>query len=646
MAIVEILENLGDGKYMAQVMCHREWVGPLMEAAQQRVVFYNEAMAGLEEKILTTADETAAASRELDKLIRECAGQPASNAQRRAVLEAQMQVQRCRNTEAAIRAQYARAEMCLLANQQHIRDLQELKNRVDNDIRELWCVDLSENLTGSLPAMEINGEPEHMVLGAQSLEIASAPSAARPHGRLKPISTMTAAQAVFSWAIMPGWQKWKPTYRTATISSINIAANTASLTLDESRSYIKNLEINQADTLADVPVDYMDCHAAAFEEGDHVVVMFSDQEFRHPRIIGFVERPKGCGFVWSLVHSHKQKEGLYPQWPEALHAVGIFCFSSNMQKIIGRRTHSKLAVMKSIPGPRSGRVYDVYPEYAAHTPLRSFFVVKDPESFFEFRHPHTMGILAGYARQLICGTDPEWIFIHTEYAPTGTFDADGHEIYEQVGPRLAEITAGAEFLFVRAIWPGKNTMEVRRYTMDGLFIGVSTFDVLSPQYYYEDRWWIEHHAGVTWLGMNNDVVGWNVVHRVPQDGGADTAVELQMGGGWRGNMPRAVTYNGDFIFYGYQEPREEAPYLYATADIDGALRHISEISHESDYIWSMTSTKKELFASTRQGSVCRIAIGAGGALSKPTKNDVNALLIPELGGAITTMQDMTAFPRP
>ncbi|TWI68568.1 hypothetical protein LZ24_02541 [Desulfobotulus alkaliphilus] len=301
MAVAEILEHLGDGKYRVQVACHREWIPPLMEATQKRIDFYEDAMAELLEEIHRFADETTAALNALDKLLWEYAGQQISDARKRAVMDAQTQIQLRRNAENAARAQYAQMDLRLMANQQRMKDLQELKDRVDNDVREIWCADLSENLTGRMPTMEINGEPEHMILAPQSLEPGPDTPDPLPHGMLKPMPAMTAAQAVFNWTIMPGWQKWKPTYRTGVIGSIDTAAGTASLTLDEARSYIKNFEINQEDTLNAVPIDYMDCHAGAFGEGDHVVVMFSDQDFNHPRVIGFVEEPKGCGSVFFTV---------------------------------------------------------------------------------------------------------------------------------------------------------------------------------------------------------------------------------------------------------------------------------------------------------------------------------------------------------
>ena len=69
MAVAEILEHLGDGKYRAQVVCHREWIPPLMEATQKRIDFYEEAIADLLEEIRQAETELQEMALEMEKRI-------------------------------------------------------------------------------------------------------------------------------------------------------------------------------------------------------------------------------------------------------------------------------------------------------------------------------------------------------------------------------------------------------------------------------------------------------------------------------------------------------------------------------------------------------------------------------------------------
>lgn len=46
--------------------------------------------------------------------------------------------------------------------------------------------------------------------------------------------------------------------------------------------------------LTGVEINYMNCHAAAFADGDQVVVKFTGQDFAQPKVIGFRGNPAGC----------------------------------------------------------------------------------------------------------------------------------------------------------------------------------------------------------------------------------------------------------------------------------------------------------------------------------------------------------------
>lgn len=160
-----------------------------------------------------------------------------------------------------------------------------------------WCADLTEDATGDVATIEIPGE-DKLVL------IAPAAPAHVPatDGVLTAREVQTPEQVFFNAAILPGWQKWRPTYRRGTITAIDTAADTANVLLDAAdKSSAQNLVINQTPTLEAVPVQYMTCNSGAFEVGDKCVVKFTGQGWTQPKIVGFVDHPKRCN--WPCVHA-------------------------------------------------------------------------------------------------------------------------------------------------------------------------------------------------------------------------------------------------------------------------------------------------------------------------------------------------------
>jgi len=178
------------------------------------------------------------------------------------------------------------------------QQLNTLLTTLDEDVRSVWCADRSEDLSGEVQTMEVKGQPDQIILTPGYVD----PDTSEPHwnmeaGALTPILGMTPAQAAFNFAIHPGWQKHKPTYRTGTIAALDTDLDTATVTLDPAFDRYQSMDINQAETLTDIPVEYMDCNATAFEVGDLVVVEFAAQDWTQPRVVGFVSEPKGCGLT-------------------------------------------------------------------------------------------------------------------------------------------------------------------------------------------------------------------------------------------------------------------------------------------------------------------------------------------------------------
>lgn len=157
--------------------------------------------------------------------------------------------------------------------------------------RDAWCADLTEDAIGYVKTLEIPGESDLILIAPggtyPSLETA---------GYLRSRALMSPWQAFFNAAVLPGWQKFKPTYRFGTITALDEDANTATVELAVARSSAQQLPVNKSNTLTNIPVVYMDCNAAAFDVGDRAVVEFQGQDWSAPRVIGFVDNPRGCGW--------------------------------------------------------------------------------------------------------------------------------------------------------------------------------------------------------------------------------------------------------------------------------------------------------------------------------------------------------------
>lgn len=164
----------------------------------------------------------------------------------------------------------------------------------------VWCADYSEGLTGEVATIEINAQPQVTLI---------APSAEPPvtgDGEMIDRRVQSGAQVYFNAALLPGWQKFQPTYRTGYLVSIDRANDTCEVNLDNAVSSEQSLGINQSDILSDVPIEYMNCNSGAFETGDDVVVKFTGQDWENPKVIGFKDNPRPCApaYFMFLVEEH------------------------------------------------------------------------------------------------------------------------------------------------------------------------------------------------------------------------------------------------------------------------------------------------------------------------------------------------------
>lgn len=156
-----------------------------------------------------------------------------------------------------------------------------------------WCADLTENISGEVGTVEVPGEVGTIQI-QPGYEGKSSYEQARD-GQLTPNISLSPSGSFYNLAMLPGWQKWKPLFRYATITSID--GDIANIVLDDIRSTQQNLQINQSGEIENVEIEYMACNGSAFSGGDNVLVMFTNQKWENPKIIGFKDNPKSCGEI-------------------------------------------------------------------------------------------------------------------------------------------------------------------------------------------------------------------------------------------------------------------------------------------------------------------------------------------------------------
>lgn len=157
-----------------------------------------------------------------------------------------------------------------------------------------WCTDYTEDAQPGteVGTMEVPGEPQQIIIvpGCQPWS----PS----HGELRKKELMEAHQAYFNVAILPGWQRFWPTYRIGTVTAVH-ANDTVDVEL-EGTSTAQNLDIGPPSptgtapgvVISNVPVDYMSSGNTVFEVNDRVVVLLQNFDWSQPVVVGFEKEPR------------------------------------------------------------------------------------------------------------------------------------------------------------------------------------------------------------------------------------------------------------------------------------------------------------------------------------------------------------------
>lgn len=165
----------------------------------------------------------------------------------------------------------------------------------EDEAAQAWCADLTEDLTGDVGLIDVGYEDKTIRI-IRPHEIENAAYNATKDGIISSFFNQTAHQIYTNRAYLPAMAKWKPRYRTGTITAL--AGDSCSVDLDTYTSSQQNLDVDQSTSLSGVPIEYMTCNGNAFEIGDSVVVDFS-LDWATPKVIGFMSNPRPCvqGYV-------------------------------------------------------------------------------------------------------------------------------------------------------------------------------------------------------------------------------------------------------------------------------------------------------------------------------------------------------------
>ena len=295
-----IVANLGEGHYSITLDYGSAEIA-------ERVASYDEEIASYDARIITAQSEAASAAvgstdlwNAVDGAINTYRASPTA-ANNEAVIEAA-------DIAATFNAQLAEIDRRLLWLRIDRAGLISRKATFEavpvTESRDAWCADYTIDATGLVSTIEINGEGPEILIGPSPETPTSA------DGLMTARMAMSGAATYLNAALLPGWQKFSPTYRLAEITAINRELDTCSVTLDEALSSAQDLDINQELVLLNVPFDYMDCNNAPFLFGDRVVVGFTAQDWDQPKVIGFESNPRPCTeWIWAGAPMERQAGG-------------------------------------------------------------------------------------------------------------------------------------------------------------------------------------------------------------------------------------------------------------------------------------------------------------------------------------------------
>jgi len=213
--------------------------------------------------------------------------------------------------------------------------LAELDSEPVTETTEAWCATYTEGATGAVATIEIDGEKKPPLIAPADPDTGELNNWSAADGVLVNRLAVSPSSTFYNTALLPGWQKYRPTYRIGVISNISTASDTCTVTLIDATSSAQGLDINQEQKLSGVPIEYLNCNAAAFENDDRVVVKFEGQQWEQPKVIGFESNPRPCSVIWvsanrkEVVGSNEAARRVTAKLkPDTLEVIGVWQFDT------------------------------------------------------------------------------------------------------------------------------------------------------------------------------------------------------------------------------------------------------------------------------------------------------------------------------
>jgi len=285
MGKARILSAQGEGLYSIEILEDRTRAESRKVRAQQRISDIDTALTDLEQDLdaaQLAVDDGATAQ---DQAIADYQAEP-TDEHRQAMQDQAAKVIKLAEARDSVRTQIASLNLERLTLQNTIDRVDELPALRQQNA---WCADYTEDLSGEVATAEVPGEVGQVVI-RPGYDDGAAWSASED-GAIQPALAGTPASVFYNLAMMPGWQKWRPTFRIATITAIT--NDLCDITLDSASSSQQGLNVNAQGSYSGVPIYYMDCNVDAFEAGDRVLVAFSGNTDL-PMVVGFESEPKEC----------------------------------------------------------------------------------------------------------------------------------------------------------------------------------------------------------------------------------------------------------------------------------------------------------------------------------------------------------------
>ena len=294
MGKARILEAHGEGRYTIEIVEARERAESAKQQAESRIQTLTAEVNQLDAKIQAAQQAVDQAALEQNAAIEQWQQEVAEQGGSSVDLDAfARKLLESAGKRDALRAENRSKELRIAADQALVARINSLP-----PLRQMqaWCADYTDDLTGEVATAEVPGEVGNVII-KPGFENANQWSATAD-GAMQPALAGTPASVFYNLAMKPGWQKWRPTYRTATITSID--GDTCSITLDAATSSQQALSVNARSSYSGVPILYMDCNGEAFEQGDRVLVAFAGN-VEGPTVVGFEQEPRQCDYAIMLI---------------------------------------------------------------------------------------------------------------------------------------------------------------------------------------------------------------------------------------------------------------------------------------------------------------------------------------------------------